>query len=924
MHKNLRQLSILTAVFLFEAGIISTNAQQIKPSSSKEMQTAFQKHQEMFASTPFKNYPLRNIGPTNMSGRITDIEVSSDFKTYYIAAASGGVWKTSDNGQSFSPIFDHQGALGMGDMALAPSDDNIIWVGTGENNSSRSTYAGNGVYKSIDAGKTWEFVGFPHSQHIGQIQIHPSNPNIVWVGIMGSLYSKNQERGLYKTTDGGKTWKRTLFVDDNTGVIDIKVQPGNPNVILAATWERMRQAHDFVGNGKGSAIWRSEDGGDTWSKSMVGFPQDEFVGRIGYDFSLSSPNIVYALHDYQKTEERERRSSTNTNNDALTFEKFEKMTSNDVLTLEDDALNQFLRRNRFASKYDAKSVKKLIENKKITPTDIATYSSGGVDANSAIINSSVIGAEVYRSEDAGKSWKKVNETGLDRVYNSYGYYFGEVRTSTQDPDELFILGVPLMVSRDGGKTFANTDSVGNVHSDHQSMWINPNDSKHILLGTDGGLYVSYGNGERWTHHNDQLTISQFYSIMVDEATPYNVYGGMQDNGVWYGKSTSRPADQWNSLFGGDGMVVAVDTRSNDIVYTGSQFGNYYRINTSTNERKYVTPGHDIGNKPNRWNWRTPATLSKHNQDIFYMGSQYVYRSLDKGDTWETISPDLTKGPKEGNVPFATLTVVEESPLEFGTLYAGSDDGNIWYTRDHGNSWIDIKKGLPQDRWISSITPSQHVEGLVYVTLTGYRNDEFTPHVYKSTNYGTTWTPISGNLPTEAMNVIREDHHHPEILYIGSDHGLYVTLDGGKSYDLVQGNIPNVSIYDMIIQKNENDLVIGSHGRSVYIMDLNPLYEMVKNKSAEISLLSVTDAQLFQRRGTPSMDAMFYIPNTGEVQITIKNSKGETLKTWTDNFSKGFNQVSWDLKPESGNPSRGKFSIELSKNGQNSTKEFEIK
>lgn len=924
MNKTLRQISILTAVFLFEAGIFSTNAQQIKPSSSKEMQDAFQKHQEMFANTLFKNYPLRNIGPTNMSGRVTDIEVSSDFKTYYIAAASGGAWKTNDNGQSFYPIFDHQGALGIGDMALAPSDDNVIWIGTGENNSSRSTYAGNGVYKSTDAGKTWEFVGFPHSQHIGQIQIHPSNPNIVWVGVMGSLYSKNQERGLYKTTDGGKTWKKTLFVDDNTGVIDIKVQPGNPNVILAATWERMRQAHDFIGNGKGSAIWRSEDSGDTWTKSMTGFPQDEFVGRIGYDFSLSNPNIIYALHDYQKTEIREKRPSNTSSNDALDFEKFQSLSAADILALEDDALNQFLRKSRFASKYDSKTIKKLIDNKKITPQDIATYSTGGIDANSAVINSSVIGAEVYRSEDAGKSWQKVNETALGRVYNSYGYYFGEVRTSTQDPDELFILGVPLMVSRDGGKTFANTDSVGNVHSDHQSMWINPKDSNHILLGTDGGLYVSYGNGERWTHLNDQLTISQFYSIMVDEATPYNVYGGMQDNGVWYGKSTSKPSDRWNSLFGGDGMVVAVDTRSNDVVYTGSQFGNYYRINTSTKERKYVTPGHDIGNKPNRWNWRTPATLSKHNQDIFYMGSQYVYRSLDRGDTWETISPDLTKGTKDGNVPFATLTVVEESPLEFGTLYAGSDDGNIWNTLDHGKSWTNISKGLPQNRWVSSVTPSQHVEGLVYVTLTGYRNDEFTPHIYKSTNYGTTWTAITGNLPLEAMNVIKEDHHYPEILYIGSDHGLYITLDGGTSYELVQGNIPNVSIYDMAIQKKENDLIIGSHGRSVFIMDLNPLYEMIKNKDADLSVLSASDGQMFQRRGIPSMNALFYVSDSGEVTINIKNNKDEIIKTWAESFGRGFNQVVWDLKPESGNPSRGKFKIELSSKGQSSSRQFEVK
>ncbi|SIS82834.1 Sortilin, neurotensin receptor 3 [Belliella pelovolcani] len=923
MYKPLRQISMLAAVFLLEAGILSSQAQQIKPTSSKEMQEAFAKHQEMFQNSSFKNYPIRNIGPTNMSGRVTDIEVSSDYKTYYIAAASGGVWKTEDNGQSFTPIFDHQGTLGMGDMAIAPSNDNIIWVGTGENNSSRSTYAGNGVYKSTDAGKTWEFVGFPHSQHIGQIQIHPTNPDIVWVGAMGSLYSKNDERGLYKTIDGGKTWKRTLFVDNNTGVIDIKVQPGNPNVLLAATWERLRMAYDFIGNGKGSAIWRSEDGGDTWTKAMEGFPQDEFVGRIGFDFSLSSPTTVYALHDYQKSEPRERRGAGN-QGDNLTTDSFKSMTAEAVLQIEDDKLNRFLRSNRFASKYDAASVKKLIERKKITPIDIANYNSDGRDANADIINSTVVGAEVYRSDDAGKSWKKVNEPGLDRVYNSYGYYFGEVRTSTSNPDELFILGVPLMVSRDGGKTFANTDSVGNVHSDHQSMWINPKDSKHILLGTDGGLYVSYGNGERWTHLNDQLTISQFYSIMVDEATPYNVYGGMQDNGVWYGKSTNRPSERWNSLFGGDGMVVAVDTRSNDIVYTGSQFGNYYRINTTTGERKYVTPGHDIGNKPNRWNWRTPATLSKHNQDIFYMGSQYVYRSLDRGDTWETISPDLTKGPREGNVPFATLTVVEESPLEFGTLYAGSDDGNIWNTRNHGKAWIDISKGLPQNRWISSITPSQHVEGLVYVTLTGYRNDEFTPHVYKSTNYGTTWTPIAGNLPTEAMNVIREDHLHPDLLYIGSDHGLYITMDGGKNYELIQGNIPNVSIYDMVIQKKENDLVIGSHGRSVFIMDLNPIYEMMKNKGAEISILNAPDTQLFQRRGAPSMDAMFYTSNSGEVQVTIKNSKGEAVKSWTENFPKGFNQVSWDLRPESGNPSRGKFSIELSKNGQTSTKEFEIK
>jgi photosystem II stability/assembly factor-like uncharacterized protein len=716
MRATLQKPKILILCFAFGLGSFASSAQNVAPTTSKGMQDAVKNHQKMVESTPLKNYPVRNVGPTNASGRIVDIEVSQDTKVYYIAAASGGVWKTEDNGQSFNPVFDHHGALGIGDMALSPSNNSILWVGTGENNSSRSTY-GSGLYKSEDGGKNWKFMGLPFSQHIGQIQIHPTDPNIVWVGSMGSLYSKNEERGLYKTTDGGNNWKKVLFLDDNTGVIDIKVHSQNPDILLAATWERFRQGHDFIGNGKGSAIWRSEDGGDTWTKIKEGFPQDEFVGRIGFDFSLSNPNVVYALHDYQKTEKKESPSNTQTPNlEDLTFESFKKLSVTDIEKLEDEKLNKFLKDNRFATKYDAISLKKLLRQGKITPTQIATYKGKGDDPNASLVNTSVIGAEVYRSEDAGKSWKKVNEPSLESVYNSYGYYFGEVRTSPSDENELFILGVPLMVSRDGGKNFALTDSIGNVHSDHQSLWINPKDSKHLLLGTDGGIYQSYGGGARWTHLNDQLTISQFYSVMVDEASPYQIYGGMQDNGVWYGKSTNNPEDPWNSLMGGDGMVVAVDTRTNDVVYTGFQFGNYFRINTSTGDRKLVTPGHDIGNEPNRWNWRTPATLSKHNQDIFYMGSQYVYRSLDRGDTWETISPDLTKNEKSGNVPFATLTVVEESPLEYGVLYAGSDDGNFWITKDHGNSWTDISKGLPQNRWIGSVMPSKHADGLVYVTL----------------------------------------------------------------------------------------------------------------------------------------------------------------------------------------------------------------
>lgn len=901
-------------------------AQDIKPTTAKELQEAVSVHRQMLMDSPFRNYPARNIGPTNMSGRVVDIEVSEDYKTFYIAAASGGVWKTTDNGQSFYPIFDHQGALGIGDMALSKSNNNILWVGTGENNSSRSTYAGAGVYKSTDAGRTWEHMGLGFTQHIGQIQIHPEKPDIVWVGSMGSLYSTNEERGLYKTTDGGKTWKRTLYINSNTGIIDIKINPSNPDQLLAASWERIRQSHDFIGNGKGSGIWRSEDGGETWQKSDAGFPTDEFVGRIGFDFSLTNPAIIYALHDNQREESREtNRRNAQRNADDLTFESFQSMSTVEIQQLDNAKLDRFLLSNRFATKYNATSIKRLIAQGKITPQQIASYNGSAVDANTAIINSSVIGAEVYRSEDSGNTWKKVSESDLSRLYNTYGYYFGEIRASTSNPDEVFLLGVPLLVSRDGGKNFALSDTVGNVHSDHQAMWINPHDSKHILLGTDGGLYRSYGGGERWEHLNTELTISQFYSIMIDENEPYNIYGGMQDNGVWYGKSTGKPSDVWTSLMGGDGMVVAVDTRTNDIVYTGFQFGNYFRINTKTGERKSVTPGHDIGRDPNRWNWRTPAVLSKHNQDIFYMGSQYVYRSLDKGNTWETISPDLTKNKKSGNVPFATLTVVEESPLEFGTIYAGSDDGNIWLTRDHGKNWTDISKGLPQGRWVSSITPSSHQESLVYLTLTGYRFDDFQAYVFKSKDYGKTWTSIKGNLPMEAINVIKEDLKDADLLYLGTDHGLYISMNEGVSWNLFQGNLPNVAIYDMVIQPKANDLVIGTHGRSVYVVNLDVLHT-IKDEKESFSILKADNIRINPRWSAMSgrrnsQHILFYLPSSEEVTMTVQNDQGEISQTWSVRGSKGVNSTTWEM--DNSIP-KGKYTLKITnERDQSVSKEFEI-
>ena len=434
MKKNSTYLILLASGMLSLFTTESLQAQDIKPTSEKALQESVEKHKQMLSSTPLKDFKAKNVGPTNMSGRIVDIEVAQNQNTFYVAAASGGVWKTEDNGQSFTPIFDNQSALGIGAMALSPSDNNVLWVGTGENNSSRSTYAGSGVYKSTDAGKTWQMMGLTYSHHTGQIQIHPTNPDIVWVGVMGSLYSKNKDRGLYKTTDGGKSWKKVLYIDESTGVIDIKINPSNPDILLASSWERFRQAHDFIGNGDGSTIWRSEDGGNTWSKAVTGFPQDEFVGRIGFDFSQSNPSVVYALLDNQGKSDkpaeapRQRGGQQEQEENPIKFEDFKEMSLDQALALDDKKLNSFLRRSQFSTKYTAAEIKRQLKVGKITTAQIANYMGGSVDANAAMFGQPIKGAEVYRSEDSGKSWKKVSESDISRLYNTYGYYFGEVET----------------------------------------------------------------------------------------------------------------------------------------------------------------------------------------------------------------------------------------------------------------------------------------------------------------------------------------------------------------------------------------------------------------------------------------------------------------------------------------------------------------
>ncbi len=885
-------ISVLTFFHSFSQDVFTSGAEILQSISQRD----FKKEASLYST-----YPVRNVGPVVQGGRITDIAVNPQkTKLYYIAFASGGIFKTENNGITFNPIFDNQGTLTIGDICIAPSDPNILWVGTGENNSSRSSYAGSGVYKSLDAGQTWDLMGLESTEHIGRIIVHPENPDIIWVAALGNLYTHNSQRGIYKSSDGGTTWSKTLFVNDSTGIIDMLIHPSNPDIMWASSWERTRKAWNFKGHGPGSSIYKSTDGGVQWEKKMSGIGDLEFMGRIGLDICLEKPNVLYALIDNQfETKTKKEKKA-----DELVAGDFVGMTKEDFLALDDEKLNKFLKDNNFPEKYSAKVVKEEVKEGKYGPEAIANYLG---NASDLLIETQVKGAEIYRSDDFGETWKKTHDYPLEGVYFTYGYYFGEIRVSPTDENEIYISGVPLIKSSDGGKSFAETDTIGGVHSDHQAMWIDPEDSEHIILGNDGGLYMTYDGGAAWDHINN-ISAGQFYTVNVDMKKPYNIYGGLQDNGILYGSSKSIPnvTKNWERLFGGDGMFVIPDPRNHKLVYVGSQFGNYYRINTETKNRKYITPAADIGDPSLRFNWRTPVLMSTHNSDILYMGAQKLYRSMDKAESWTAISDDLTKDLPNGNVPYSTISCIAESDLKFGLLYIGTDDGNIQVSKDGGSSWELISEVLPSNKWVSSIYPSTFNEGTVFISLTGYREDDFGTYIYRSDDFGSSWKPINGDIQHEAVNVILEDLEVPGLLFLGTDHGTYISLNNGDSWDVIP-QIPNVSSYDMIIHPRDHELVIATHGRSMYVLPVESIREIAKQgNDQKFMVVEPGDIRYSERWGEkrspylkayiPELEILYFVPDYNTpLKIEILQDDIKYFEKDVKSSSNGFNTFSWNLK-----------------------------
>ncbi|WP_074409815.1 VPS10 domain-containing protein [Aquimarina megaterium] len=878
-----------------------------QPATNAELiQKGLLNKKQMEKSSLVKHVPFKNIGPTVMSGRVVDVDVNPENTTeFYVGYASGGLWHTVNNGTTFEPVLDVAETINVGDIAV-DWKNNIIWVGTGENNSSRSSYAGIGILKSTDNGKTWKNVGLLDSHHIGRIVINPNNPDEVVVGVTGHLYSSNQERGVYKTTDGGATWKKTLFINDRTGIIDLAYAPGNFSIMYAAAWDKDRKAWNFEGNGLGSGIYKSIDAGTTWNKISIegsGFPTGEGVGRIG--LAVFDENTVYAVHDNQY---RRKENETKKSGLGLTKEDFKTMSSEAFLKLENKKLNAFLKTNGFQEKYRADNVKQLVRSGTVKPIDLAKYLE---NANAMLFDTPVIGAEVYRTNDGGKSWAKTHKDYIDDLFYSYGYYFAQIQVSPTNKDHIYISGVPILKSKDAGKTFTNINGK-NVHADHHSLWINSKNPMHLINGNDGGVNISYDDGEHWIKAN-QPSVGQFYAINIDHEKPYNVYGGLQDNGVWVGAHNAKEDDSWHqsghypweSIMGGDGMQVQIDDRDANIVYTGFQFGNYFRIDRAKNKQTYIQPKHELGESPYRFNWQTPILLSPHNQDILYLGGNKLMRSMNQGDDWTAISNDLTNGGKKGNVAYGTLTTIAESIFQFGLIYTGSDDGLVYITKNSGGSWSKISDSFPKDLWVSRVIASSHKKERVYVTLNGYRWDDFKPYVYLSENYGQSWKNIGSSLPVSAINVIKEDPKNENVVYIGTDNGAYVSLDKGASWQAFSNGLPNVAVHDIVIQPEANDLLLGTHGRSIYKTNIEAV-QLLDNKvmNKGLYVFDVPAMQWSDRWGVswskwstpykPTTTIKFYSGKSGDFSIKITTEEGKILQKFSTKADKGLNYAEYDL------------------------------
>jgi photosystem II stability/assembly factor-like uncharacterized protein len=716
----------------------------------------------------------RCIGPANMGGRISDIAVvESNPKIFYVGGGSGGVWKTTDGGKGFLPLFDDQPTQSIGAVALCQGQPDVVYVGTGEANPRNSVSPGCGVFRSRDGGKTWKHRGLSESRHIGRVVVHPNDPDIVYVAALGHCWGSNSERGIYKSSDGGDHWERIEFIDDSTGFIDLCMDPSDPATLYAAAWPVRRD--EFSGGspryqtGPTGGLFRTTDAGKTWQRMQGGLPEKVGYGRCGLAVSRKEPKVVYAIVQTSET------------------------------------AGQFTNFGQF-------------------PTPV------GKDGRPGPVGRAETGG-VFRSDDRGASWKKVNDL-VPRPF-----YYGQVRVDPTESDTIYVLGVVLHVSKDGGKTFSSLGRT--IHADHHALWIDPDNRDHLILGGDGGLYHSTNRGRSFEPQRS-LVLCQFYGIAVDHRTPYWVYGGLQDNGTWGGPSATPYADgitqaDWKRVLGGDGFQTAVDPAEPDTVFAELQFGGLSRVGMAGPKGPIVRSIRPLASRGEqyRFNWNTPLLLSPWNGRTLYYGGQHLFRSTDRGDSWTRISPDLTAPPRRfAPFPYAhTIHSIAESPRGAGTLWVGTDDGKLWVSPDDGKEWRDVSAnipGVPGTFTVSRIEPSHHIREGAFAALDRHRLDDAKPYVFATNDLGKSWKPVMGDLPSHAfVRVVRQSSRRPTLLFAGTEAGLFVTLDGGAAWHhLDRTGLPRgVRVDDLVIHPRERELVIATHGRGIWIMDIAPLEQL---------------------------------------------------------------------------------------------------
>ncbi len=764
-------LLLITAGLFLVLPVLMAQQPKTPILTGQERLEQFSRIKAMKAESQFKDLNWQFVGPTNISGRCTDaavVQPKGKNYTIYAGTASGGVWKTENEGITWFPVFEQEVSASIGDIALDPQNPDVLWVGTGEANIFRSSQSGCGLFKTPDGGLTWEHKGLENTFTISRIRIHPKNPDVIYVAASGHEWTPNPDRGVYKTTDGGKSWDKVLYINEMTGAIDLVMDLSDPNTLYAATWQRIRKKWNDPRNEPdytGSGIWKTTNGGKTWEQVNAGLPEASFRGRIGIDIAASNPRVLYAFVDNYE----------------------------------------------ISRQYDDTG-----------ETDSYGRPKGGV----------IKGATIYRTDNKGKNWTLVSGLApemkryMEGHSATYGWVFGQITVDPANENTIYTMGLSLNVSTDGGKTFKR---LGGMHGDHHGLWIDPLNPKYLVNCNDGGIVISYDQGKTWKQNTDNLPAVQFFNIAYDMDQPFRVYGSVQDHGSYKGVvDLSRGRDKippvrFEGAPGGEGSNHAIDPRDPNLVYSAGFYGSISRANLETGVRKSILPRIFENEPPLRGQWLAPFILSEHNPDIVYHGMQYLFMSRDQGNTWKQISPDLTYNDpgKIGDIQYQTLFSIAESPLKFGLIYAGTDDGRLHMTRDGGASWTELTSRLASNRWISRVVASKYRMGRVYVTQNGKRDDDFQVYIWKSEDYGQTFRDISANIPMGPVNVIREDPFNEKILYAGTDTGVYVSLDGGDSWEVL-GNIPTVYVHDLGIQPRENIIVIGTHGRGVWALDANPV------------------------------------------------------------------------------------------------------